>query len=118
MPDPLTTTRLFTHPLGIVRFHAVSKGEGDYYEYGELDNPHWDLCDRWFAADIVHAFIPKRGDGRLLLQDFVKTLPTGAGLLLNPVPLSSTLTYETLVSWYVSLGFIYFDGCSTLYKLV
>jgi len=114
-----TNTKKFSEgtELGEVEYHTTSIDAEDYYEYGEKDNKNWNKANSWTVIDNLRVYKKYIGNGKKLLDVFIKSIPKGSGILANPVPEDGDISFEILQQWYLKLGFKYFDpsGSTLMY---
>ena len=98
-----TKTKTFTNDLGYVKYSNVNKE--DRYEYVEENDLFWEKSNVWIQVLMFEVRDQQKGNGKILMKDWLNIIPNGTGIVLNANPQNNILSFEKIQNWYISLGF-------------
>lgn len=98
-----SSTKTFKHKLGKVDYSDITKDKR--YEFDDENSEFWNKADKWIEIDLIRVNEKYKGFGKIVLNDFLKTLPENAGIVLNANPIDNDISFNTLQTWYKKLGF-------------
>lgn len=101
-------TKKYQNELGYIDWKVVNP---DYrYEFDDENSSFWDKADKWFTINMIETKEKFQGNGKILLKQWIDTLPNNSGIVINANPIQDEnpehdMTIHQLTNWYKKLGF-------------
>ena len=95
--------KIFTTNDGIVEYRPLTNDQK--YEYIDEKDFFWNQSSKWFEINTLRVNEKFKGKGKLLLKQFIDSLPDKCGIVMNATPLDDDISFENLQAWYIKNGF-------------